>query len=360
MIKKTTKKITIMITGIGGGGVGEQILKAVKMASTCYRIIGSDVNKFNIGFCDVDVAYVIPLASDPSFLPALLNICKKEKVQVLIPGSEPELKKISENRKEFEKLNILLLINDPKVIRICMNKWETYKYFKKNNLNCPESVLIKRENDVEKIKKLPVIIKPAEGGHGSVNAFIAQNKEELVFILRYLLSQNIVPLVQEYIGSPNEEYTAGVLTDFKGKLVGSIVIKKIVQGALSSKTKIRNKYPEKLKDEFFVISSGISQGIIDDWPDVKKYAEKVAFKLGSRGPLNIQCRKTKKGIFAFEVNPRLSATTSLRALAGYNEPDILIRHYILGEKIKKPRYKKGVILRGLREEFLNNRKIKNI
>ena len=33
----------------------------------------------------------------------------------------------------------------------------------------------------------------------------------------------------------------------------------------------------------------------------------------------------------FEINPRFSGTTSLRAMVGYNEPDVLIRHHVLGE-----------------------------
>ena len=66
-------------------------------------------------------------------------------------------------------------------------------------------------------------------------------------------------------------------------------------------------------------------------PAVKKaticsQCEALARKLGSRGPLNVQGR-LRDGVFLpFEVNPRFSASTYLRALAGVNELAIYLRN----------------------------------
>ena len=79
--------------------------------------------------------------------------------------------------------------------------------------------------------------------------------------------------------------------------------------------------------------------------------------LGCRGAVNIQCRMVESKVYVFEINPRFSGTTSLRAMVGYNEPDILIRKHLLGENIKSNfTYKSGVIMRGLEEKFINNYK----
>jgi len=56
-------------------------------------------------------------------------------------------------------------------------------------------------------------------------------------------------------------------------------------------------------------------------------------------------------LYVFEINPRFSGTTSLRAIAGFNEPDVLIRKYLLKEKVDKINYEEGHILRGLDEKF---------
>jgi len=50
--------------------------------------------------------------------------------------------------------------------------------------------------------------------------------------------------------------------------------------------------------------------------------------------VNVQCRLVDGEVVVFEINPRFSGTTSLRAMVGYNEPDVLFRHHVLGEPIE--------------------------
>ena len=61
-----------------------------------------------------------------------------------------------------------------------------------------------------------------------------------------------------------------------------------------------------------------------------------------------------------EINPRFSGTAAIRALLGFNEPDILIRKYLLKQKIGKIKYKKGLVLRDLRMIYVSFDKINKI
>ena len=47
-----------------------------------------------------------------------------------------------------------------------------------------------------------------------------------------------------------------------------------------------------------------------------------------------QCRYVGDQVVTFEINPRFSGTTFIRALAGYNEPDLLLRREVLGESVE--------------------------
>ena len=101
------------------------------------------------------------------------------------------------------------------------------------------------------------------------------------------------------------------------------------------------------------ISSGISQGRIVDAAPVLRTAEAIAQGLGSVGPLNIQGRISRGTFVPFEINPRFSGTSPMRAMAGFNEPELLIDWHLdsdhRGAAPPAPRY--GTFTRALVEHF---------
>lgn len=345
-------RIGVVVTGIGGGGHGEQILKALRMSPTPYEIVGCDMSPLSKGLIEVDHAYVVPPASDSAYVPRLLEICDKHQVKAVFHGSEPELIVMSRERERFRKAGILLPINPKRVIDLCMDKWETAKFLLENGFNCPKTVRVASRDDIKKIEFLPAILKPSTGGGGSFNTFLAQTRRELLLLGEYLLNYENDFIVQQYMGRHDAEYTVGVLLSMDGQLINSIAVKRNLDSSLSVRTKVRNLTGDSSLGSILAISSGISQGEIGRFPDVTTSCEKIALRLGCRGAVNFQCRLVGKTPYVFEINPRFSGTTSLRAMVGYNEPDILIRMHVLGEDPKhRFGYKHGVILRGLQELF---------
>lgn len=85
---------------------------------------------------------------------------------------------------------------------------------------------------------------------------------------------------------------------------------------------------------------------------VRSSAEEIALKMQVRGPLNIQARVEGGEPKVFEINPRFSASTAIRAAAGVNEPDLVFRNWVLGEKVKIENYRKLVCLRYLNEVYV--------
>lgn len=348
------KKINIMITGIGGGGNGEQLLKALKMSNEKYGIVGCDMNQYSKGLAEVDYPYIVPPASHENYCNILLELCERHKVKAIFYGSEPELKVISKNRNLFIKNNILLPINPADVIAICMDKNSTFEWFKSKGFDFPESHRIANEASLKKVDFLPAVLKPSVGGGGSVNTFIAQTEKELYLFGSYLLEIYNEFIAQKYVGNPDAEYTVGVLCDLEGNYLNSIAVKKNILSGLSSKIKIKNKTGDKRYGEILAISSGISQGEIGKFPQVTEFCKKIALELGATGAINMQCRIEEDKIYVFEINPRFSGTTSLRAMVGYNEPDVLLRKYLFGEKIEPDFfYHSGYIVRGLEEKLID-------
>jgi carbamoyl-phosphate synthase large subunit len=350
------QKTTVLVTGVGGGGHGEQILKALRLAGTGYHVVAGDMSPYSAGLMGADTAYVLPPATDPGYIEAVLKVCRAHEVRAVFHGSEPELKAMSANRDAFAAEGFFLPINPAPVIDLCMDKARTCEFLEQHGFRTPAFQEVSAMEHLEAFDHLPAVLKPSVGGGGSANLFLAQTRDELMFFGRYLLSLYPAFIVQEYVGTPHDEYTVGVLLDMDGGLVNSIAVRRHILSSLSNRLKVPNRTGRAELGPVLAISSGVSQGEIGRFPQVTEACERMALALGCRGAVNVQCRLVDGEVQVFEINPRFSGTTSLRALVGYNEPDVLIRRHVLGQEVERGfAYREGLILRGLAETYIENR-----
>ncbi len=344
--------LNVLVTGIGGGGHGEQILKALRMADTPFNVIGTDANAICANEDQVSTFYTVPKAGDPKYLETLMAICETHDIGTVFHGSEPELKVLSQNRDLFHQAGIYLPLNPPGVIDMCMDKNKLSQWLDLNGFNSPRSVDIKELNDISNIDFFPCVLKPATGSGGSAHVYICQTIAELSAIASMLLGIGIDIIAQEYVGDLESEFTVGVLHDEHGRYLNSIAVNRYITSSLGSRVRMVNNFESNGLGSHLGISSGISQGEIGRFPNVTNQCKEIAAKLGGTSAINIQCRLVNGKVYVFEINPRFSGTTSLRAICGYNEPEILIRSHFLNEEIHPDfGYKSGVILRSLNESF---------
>lgn len=348
-------KPTVVVTAVGGGGNGEQIVKALRLGSLDYTIVGTDMSAYSKGLYEVDHSYRVPAASDPEYIGEITRICKRHNAIALFHGSEPELRAFSEHRQTFEDLGIFLPINQAHVIDLCMDKLRTSEFLAAQGFSVPRWERVSSTEHLDAIEFFPAVLKPSVGGGGSINLFLAQTRAELATFGRYLLDLYPEFIVQEYVGTVDSEYTVGVLHTMDGVFVNSIAIRRHLGTAMSSRIRVRNQSERVELGTSLVISSGFSHGDIGKFPEVTGACERIAKALDVRGAANIQCRLVDGEVVVFEINPRFSGTTSLRAMVGYNEPDVLIRHHVFGEPVEAGfSYGEGTILRGLSETLVDS------
>jgi carbamoyl-phosphate synthase large subunit len=342
----------VLVTGVGGGGVGEQLVKALRLAEHPYWIVGTDAQPRSLSLFEVDVPVLLPLASAPDYGDALLDVCKRYGVRAVYPGSEPELVVLARERARFASAGVLVFANTDQVIATGLDKAGTAVFLSANGFSSPRTMLVTRPD--ETIPFLPAVLKPNTGGGGSANTFVAQTESEARLFTSLLLAAAPSFLAQEYVGTADDEYTVGVLSDLDGAIVSSIAVRRNILSAFSNRSRSKNRTGNPAFGDQLVISNGISQGDIGQFPDVTSVCERIAKALGSRGPLNIQCRFVDGKVLVFEINPRFSGTASLRALVGFNEPDLLYRRHIENEKLESPvGYREGHVVRGLREVLVD-------
>ena len=330
--------INILVTAIGGGGHGDQILKALRLAAPGrYRIFGADAKGDRAQASLVEDFEVLPPARDPEYLDKLFEVCRRWEIQALFHGCEPELKFFAEQREKIEAAGIFLPINTSQLIHLCMNKAALNKRLDELGFSPPRYAVVSSPEALASIDWFPLVVKPSIGSGGSASVYIAQTPKELMSLAEYLglgeTSHDFV--IQEYVGRPEDEFTVGVLHDLDGQFVDSIAVRRDLSGGLNVRMVVPNRTTKPELGPRLVISSGISQGRIGKFRQLTDQCREIAESLGSHGPLNMQCRFVDGKVRIFEINPRYSGTTSLRAMVGLNEPDLMIRYHLLGEQIPR-------------------------
>lgn len=340
MALKDKKTVNVLIAGIAGASLGTEIFKALKLAGR-YNIFGADISPYAFGLY-MDGFKKTFVARGKDYVHSLLNICKEAKIDLVIPGGEKPLISISSKRSLFEKIGVAVAANSRGIIELCSDKTKTFEFLKKNKIPIPLTLTVESAADLDHAP-YPCVLKPSVGSGGSRFLCIAENQEEAKASFKYLKRNSIKVILQEYIPGEKAEYTIGVLSLPNGLTAGSIALNRLLEPKLSVLVRTGER----------VISSGYSQGIIDDFKKIRKQAERIAESLCSKGPLNIQGR-VKKGIFyPFEINPRFSASAYLRAMAGFNEVDIYSRFILTGKEPHIGKIRPGYYLRSFDEKFVS-------
>jgi len=328
---------SVLVTGVGSN-IGQGIVKALRLSSFNCRIIGVDMNPLSAGLYRTDSAYIVPPASDEEYIGTIIDICKKNHVDIVLIGSDAEVSVFARHKALLEETSKAKVIVSPlEVVSLCTDKWLTVNFLTKTGLNYPFSVLGNRKGSVKRIIDVcgfPLIVKPRVGS-GSENTYKSSNEEELKCHLKLVKCA----LIQEELGSEHEEYTCGIFFSGDSKVKGIIPMRRELQGGTTYRA------------------------IVDYFPEVLQEVEKIAYHLsmlGAIGPINVQLRLTSRGAVAFEINPRFSGTTAFRAKFGFNEVEAIIKNFLLEEEIDELKYKSGVVMRYWEEIYTSLDEVKKL
>ena len=111
--------ITVGITAVGGG-VGQAVLRGISHGNLSIRTVGLDCRAMSAGLYWADVSYLVPSAAEEEpYIKKCLEICKRESVDVLIPGSDPELHPLACHRSSFIQKGCEVIVGDPKIVQLC-------------------------------------------------------------------------------------------------------------------------------------------------------------------------------------------------------------------------------------------------
>jgi carbamoyl-phosphate synthase large subunit len=321
-----------LVTG-AGALLGQGIIKSLLWAETPYEVVALDPSPLSPGLFWADRGYTVPFASDPAFLKSVEEIVAREQPDIVLVGTDVELPIFAEHRSRLEdQYQTKVLVSSENVVAIANDKYETFRFLSAAGLNPPLSALPEEEsalrNLVEKVG-FPLVVKPRVGARSS-GVSLARNEMEL----KAALHGRFGLVVQELAGEEDREFTSSALV-FDGAPLASIVMRR------------------DLRD------GNTHRAYVERYPELNAFVRRAAAALCPFGPVNFQFRTDRDGIpRIFEINARFSGATPLRALAGFNEVDLCLRHLIEGEPVNQPsELREGVILRPMGEQFVTREEI---
>lgn len=253
------------------------------------RVIAIDIDPFSAGLHVADQGYLAPRLDSKKFLPKILEICRREKIKLIIPMRDEDLFYFSQIQNKLDKFNIKILIPPAESIIICQNKWKFYQFLKKYHFP-----LIETWREPNRQIDFPCVVKPRTG-KASQGVIIVNNKSELDKInLRDKIIQEKVE---------GEEYTIDYFADFKAQPICLV-------------PRLRYK----------IVDGESKVGITKYELEMIKWCQKLGKKLRLIGHNTIQCFKTSAGQIKFlEANPRFGGGAPLGFAAGCKSPEWILR-----------------------------------
>ncbi|HJU13549.1 MAG TPA: ATP-grasp domain-containing protein [Candidatus Nitrosotalea sp.] len=354
---KRGKNITVLLNG-WGGFAGTSLIDCLKQnyEGRKVRVFCTDIKENPILQHKADGFAILPRGDSPRYLDALIRLCRREKIDVVIPGSNPEILTIARNRDLLASNDIHPAVSDSEMLEQVMDKGQTYEILAESGIPVPDFYHVKtRKEFLHAIRKLgyprnPVCFKPSSyqssgGARGfrilrkgnSLQKIILESKPGSAEIdhdtaMRLVeTSKDLDLLVMEYL--PGNEFSVYVLAD-RGEMLYCVA-------------NLRERI-----EQFYSF-----QAVTVDDRQVTSTCRRIVGALGLSYNVNIQLKMSSKRIpKVVEINPRMGGSIVLPSAAGVNLPYLAVKQ-ALGEDLPRTlRPRKTRMIRYWKEMFETNSK----
>ena len=330
----------ILITSIGGM-FSHDLIRALRDNNNTF-ILGTDIKKTsNSFFLDKFEQIPDPTKSSKKFIKRIINLCKKYKINFVIPCSENECIEISKNYDIFKKLNIKTSVSSFEVTKILIDKHILFSVLKKSGIDVGKWHPIRDFANLKKISKAmgypkkKLIIKPRKGS-GSKGVIILNSA---IKKFKYLLEDK-----ERFCGSGSVEAIQKELQNNKKNLLNYFIMpfyddKTFDVDCLAQKGVMRLCVPRLRTYQNALSPTNEGCKLINN-NKIMNYCKKIikALKIDGVCDFDIILRKNSKPQI-IDASCRLSGSSTASLAAGLNVPMILLKLFY-NEKIKIKKLKK--------------------
>jgi carbamoyl-phosphate synthase large subunit len=250
------------------------------------RVLASDASQLAAAWHAADGAFLVPPCEDKSFIPELVDLCRRERVRLLVPTIDTELPKLSAAHDLFREVGTLLAISSEATVAVTADKRRTHAWMVGAGIPTVE------QGEVEAVRAarwpFPLVVKPVYGS-ASLGVHVVTDRASFDVAVRE--GDTIVQAMASGV-----EFTIDCLVDDDGHLVAAVPRRRLA-----------------------VRAGEVSKSVTVDLPALSSIAEQVCSALpGPFGVLNVQVfHDVQTGRSqVIEVNPRFGGGFPLSHRAG--------------------------------------------
>lgn len=226
------------------GRRGELLKDFRKSIEDGSKIIATDLSPYAPAIYFADKQYLVPRIDDPKYIDTILDICKKEQINVVTTFIDPEIEILAKNRDRFRELGVEVLAPYEETAELCFDKYKMFKHLQ--SVGVPTVMTWGTLGEFDEARKegkidFPVFVKPRTGS-GSVGARRVYSYE----ILAESMKEDPSLIIQELMDC--EDLDADVYIDTITHEAVSAFSKKKVETRIGGASKTISFKDEKLFD----------------------------------------------------------------------------------------------------------------
>ena len=248
-----------------------------------------------------DGCFAVPRVTAPEYPDLLLSLCREQGVGIVVPTIDTELMVLAAQKERFAQEGIHVIVGDEAFVGVCRDKRLTGDFFAAHDIRVPRPI-------DKHHPTFPLFAKPYDGSLSTNLHFITKPEELTDDILH-----DDKLLFMEYIDSKvYKEYTVDMYFG-RDHEVKSIVPRERIE----------------------IRAGEINKGRTAKNAIVPYLKERLAHIDGCVGCICMQLffHPDTHDIVGIEVNPRFGGGYPLTYMSGANYPELLIREYLLGERV---------------------------
>ena len=318
------RKYNILVTGVGAI-IGYGIISSIRKSRYDCFIVGMDIYYDAVGQVWCDEFVQADLAADDHYIDFLKSVIEKYRIDLVFFGTEQEIQKCNEDRKQLGSCIEKLVLNSEEVISLSEDKWATMCFLKDHGLNYIRSSVDMEFVQAKEEFGLPLLLKPRRS-YASKGIRVVTEEEEFD---AWKKEQGKQFMVQEFVGDDEHEYTAATFGFGDGTGLQPVVMRRKLSKA-----------------------GATDKAFIESVPEINKEIEQLVRELKPLGPTNFQFRLHKGDYLLLEINPRISASTSIRMAFGYNEAELCIEYFLERHRLENRKIRFGRAFRYITEAVL--------